>query len=284
MAANPKKCLLCKSGDRRVVFAYRSPDKYERAAGVARTDYFRKWVQCRQCGFYYSIYSRSPKILDRLYASAYRDERASWRHESAEATFRKIVALPKGKSETKFRVGWIKENIADLWRQGIVERSAPPYKFLDVGGGAGIFAYEFQRKNWQAYIADPSQGNEFIENELGIPIRRAFYRPGLFNFKFTLISVNYVLEHLCDPRAFLKSVSRDLAKNSLLYIEVPDALCFRRLPRDHDIFNACHLWMFDPKSLTAFLNYCGFEVLALSRIKALRGHYGLMALSSQNRH
>lgn len=281
MSADFKKCLICKSGDHRVIFSYRAPDKYESAVGVSRTNYFRKWVQCRKCGFYYALYSRGPKILDRLYAAGYRDRQALWRKGSAEDTFRKIIALPKGKSETKFRVAWIKKSIADIWKQGLVKQAKPPYRFLDIGGGAGIFAYEFRDAFWRPSVIDPDEDSRFIREKLKIPLAQTFYQPGSFSGKFTLISLNYVLEHLTRPVAFLKSLRRDMHKDSFLYLEVPDALCFRFLPKGHDIFNACHLWMFDPNTLTKLLDDCGFEVFNLCRIKTIRGHYALMALSGR---
>jgi len=60
---NPKNCLICQSKDYRVIFSYDKPDQYEIAIGVSKEGYYRKWVQCKQCGFYYSIYSREKNIL-----------------------------------------------------------------------------------------------------------------------------------------------------------------------------------------------------------------------------
>jgi len=90
--SHPVNCLICKSEKYKVVFSYTKPDEYERTAGVSGKGYFRKWVRCGQCGFYYSIYSRDPKAMDGMYGSdAYREEGQSWRKEgSAEEVFRKI--------------------------------------------------------------------------------------------------------------------------------------------------------------------------------------------------
>jgi len=37
--------------------------------------------------------------------------------------------------------------------------------------------------------------------------------------------------------------------------------------------------MFDPETLTRLLKECGFEILALKRLKTMRGHFALMALA-----
>ena len=82
-----------------------------------------------------------------------------------------------------------------------------------------------------------------------------------------------------DPYSTLKALAKDLIPGGLTYIEVPDAIAFDRLPADDDIFNSCHLWMFDPKSITFLLNSAGFELLYLRQTRAVRGHFALMTIS-----
>lgn len=247
--------------------------------GVTENDYFRKWVRCSKCGFFYSIYSRPPKAIHNIYETAYRDKNAQWRKETAEEMFKKITALPERLSETKQRVHWIKETIAEVWGDNIVKKSKPPFSVLDIGGGAAIFAFEFQDRLWRSYIIDPAQNNDFVKKKLKIPLAQEFYKPHRFQRKFTLISLIYVLEHMADPRFILKSIHKDMNDDSFLYIEVPDSMAFRLKPKDDDIFNACHLWMFNPETLTRLLKECGFEVLSVRRIKTMRNHCALMALA-----
>ncbi len=277
------QCLLCGSVSHKVIFSYKKPDRYETAVGVTKNDYFRKWVRCSLCGFFYSIYSRAPKVIHKIYTSAYRDKNAKWRKETAEEIFRKITALPEPLSETKKRVRWIKETIAEAWKDGIVRKPAPPLLALDIGGGAAIFAYEFQDKMWRSHIVDPAKNNEFVKKKLKIPLVQEFYKPNQFHKKFALVSLIYVLEHMANPKTLLKSVQKDMNANSFLYLEVPDSLAFRLKPKDDEIFNACHLWMFDPETFTRLLKECGFEVLHIKRLKTMRNHYALMALAIPKR-
>jgi len=279
---NHKKCLLCDSRDSGVIFSYGKPDKYEASVGIGRAGYFRRWVRCKRCGFCYSEYSRQEKIFNKIYISAYSDENASWRNATAEEIFKKNSALPRRESETKFRVDWLKKNISELHKSGIVKKGALPHDALDIGGGAGVFARAFKDKSWRTYIVDPDKNNGFIKTKLHIPLVQDFYKPGLFKKKFTLISLIYVLEHIADPVLLLKNIRKDMNDNSFLYIEIPDSISFRLKPKNDDIFNSCHLWMFDPKTLTALLNSCGFQILRLSRLKTIRGHYCLMVLAGLN--
>lgn len=215
---NPKNCLICQSKDYRVIFSYYEPDQYEVAVGVSKEGYFRKWVQCKQCRFYYSIYSREKNILDKVYTSTYGNKNSSWRKDSSEERFKQVIALPEGESETKFRVNWIKKNVNDSWKYELLKQATPPYN---------------------------------------------------------------VLEHLKDPISFIKDLHNDMTSNSFLYIEVPDAICFKYKQAQDDIFNSCHSWMFSPNTLTPLLDRCGFEIFCLNRVKTKRGHYALMVLAGK---
>src|SRR3989344_2720264 len=264
-------CLVCKSKKYKIIFSYHKPDSLEAAVGVKEKRYFRKWVQCKKCGFYYSIYSRGKNIMNKIYVSAYRDNEKSWRKEgSTEEVFQKVIALPEKESVTKTRIKWIKENLQTIWDGELLEQKKPPYKMLDVGGGTGIFAYEFQDENWKSHVIDPSKGNEFIKTKLQIPFIQDFYKPGVFKKKFDLISLIYLLEHVLNPISFLKDIHKDVADNSFLFIEVPDEINFKLLPATDDIFHSEHLWMFSSKILNLLLDRCGFEIFALKRLKTKR--------------
>ena len=277
---NPKNCLICQSKDYRVIFSYDKPDQYEIAIGVSKEGYDRKWVECKNCGLFYSIYSRKEN-MESIYKSSYRDSSSPWRKESPEELFKKVVELPEGESETKFRVKWIKENINKMWDDDLLKKAKLQHNFLDIGGGNGIFAYEFQDKEWKSHVVDPNENGKFIESTLKILFVQSYYKQKLFNVKFDLISLVFVLEHLNNPINLLTKVKEDMTNNSLLYIEVPDAICFNKKPEDDDIFNSCHLWMFSPNTLTPLLDRCGFEIFCLGRIKTKRDHYALMVLGGK---
>lgn len=243
-------------------------------------NYFRKWVRCTRCGFHYSVYSRPPALIHHIYSPAYRDKSAVWRTETPEETFQKITALPFEQSETKQRVLWIKERITELWNTGVVEKSRHlPRNFLDIGGGSGIFAYEFQDKEWRGHVIDPSSNADFIRGILHIPLVRDFYRPRAFPVTFTLLSAIYILEHTADPLVFLKGVCEDLTPNSFLFIEVPDTHNFIEKPAEDDIFHSCHLWMFDQSSLPHILKQAGLQQYCGERLHTIRGHYAYKALA-----
>ena len=280
-------CLICNCTEYTSIFEYNQPDQYEQTVGVKEEGYARRWVQCKNCGFYYSLYSRDREILNKIYQASYRSQESSWRKNSPEELFHIITALPLEESETKSRVEWIKKNILSLWKGGIITEKTPPFNFLDIGGGNGVFAYEFgeekpgKEKKWIPHVIDPDENAQFLKSKLNMEFIQSEYKSGLFGKKFDLISLIYVLEHLTNPQFFIENLIQDINSDSLIYIEVPDALCFRFRPKTDDIFNSCHLWMFDSYTLITFLNGWGLEVFCLNRVRPKRGHYALMALAGK---
>jgi SAM-dependent methyltransferase len=279
----PDTCLLCGSRARETVLAFDRPDQYELAVGVSEQDYARSWEQCGACGLHYSRYSRPPGLIDRIYEDAYRDAHSPWRGETVRDTFRRVIALPAGQSETKARVKWIKERIAALGAAGFAVTRPAPWRLLDVGGASGVFAYEFADAEWQAEVMDPSAAGRFLSEEYRIRYHERPFGPGVVEPVYDLISFVYTLEHLADPLEALRVARDGLRSGGVVFIEVPDALAFRVTPADDDIFNACHLWMFDPVTLGTALAACGLELFALERIRPVRGHCGLMALAGLER-
>jgi len=279
MAINEHRgCLICRSGKYETVFTYDKPDRYERAVGIGSAGYWRKWVRCMDCGFYYSLYSRRDDAIDRLYAFTYRSEASSWRENNVEDVFERIISLPPEKSETKCRVQWIKSQLELLWASGMVEKGSPPYRLLDIGGATGVMAYEFRDHEWRTQIIDPSEQGTFVQTKYGIPYVKDYYKPGCFEEPFELITLCYVVEHLRDPVSFLKLIRADMRPHSLVFLEVPDAAHFTHRSQEDDIFNSCHLWMFSPGTLIALLDLCGFEAFSMVRTKTVRGIHSLMVI------
>lgn len=279
ISGNNQSCMLCGAEEYETICSYTEPDKYERAVGIALEGYKRKWVQCAGCGLYYSKYSRQPDALERIYIADYRAGTSCWRNSTTEEIFNNVVALPPHQSETKQRVNWIKSQIDNFWRGEIIKKGTPPYRVLDIGGATGVFAFEFRDAEWLPYVIDPSRDGSFIQSKYGVPYKQQYYKPGEFEERFDLITLIFVLEHYRDPVSLLQQVRMDMKNDSLLYIEVPDALCFKHKPSDDDIFNSCHLWMFSPVTLSRLLDICGLEIFNLQRTKTIRGHYSLMSLS-----
>ncbi len=276
MSANA--CLICGSAERETVVAFTEPDQYERAAGVANKDYFRSWERCVSCGFHYSCYSRDPEILDSLYADEYRNGNAPWRSCGVEEIFDKIVALPTEESETVVRIDWVKQKMEAASAVGFPLPAHQPLRLLDVGGASGVFAFQFQDERWKSEVVDPSNAGRFLEERHGIVYHAHPFGDKVVGGGYDLLSLIYTLEHVRDPRKVLGTARDELGETGFLFIEVPDFLAFRLKEHDDDIFNSCHLWMFDPVSIVRLVTEAGFEVYSMERTRTRRGHLTLMLL------
>jgi hypothetical protein len=267
------------------VFHYDAPDAYETATGVTTDGYARAWVRCGGCGLHYSRYSRDPALLDRIYDRLYRDAGQSFRPCDPEATFRRVVALPPEQSEALQRAETLPCDLARLTAQTLL---APwpkrPYRMLDVGGASGVFAYQARQvteragEPWQVEIVDPSVQGRFIEGH-GVTYHARRFDEAFDAGRFHVITMCYLIEHVADPLAVLATAREHLVESGVVYVEVPDAIAFERCPKDDDIFNACHLWMFCPSTLLRLIEAAGLTPLTLARSRSPRGHFALRVLA-----
>lgn len=274
-------CPLCKTVnnvDETVVVSYEKPDQYEIAVGVTEEEYWRKWVRCKYCSLIFSIYSRRVDAFDLLYEDLYRKPGAvPWRKLSVESTFDLVLALPPEKSETMHRVTYIKNKIEVLKKVNLFPH-IKEHRLLDVGGATGSFAHSFLDHEWKSYVMDPSPDGVFIE-KYGVQYKEGYFTSDSYYFKFDLISLVFVLEHVLEPADLLTEIRKSLPSHGLLYIEVPDEIAFEKVAQEDDIFNSCHLFMFGPRSIHLLLSQLGFELMSLDRTRTVRGHFALICLA-----
>ena len=275
------KCPLCKekfSVRENTIASYEKPDQYEIAVGIKEDFYYRKWVRCDSCTLIFSIYSRSNNAFDFLYEELYRKVGAvPWRKLSTEETFKLVLKLAPEKSETIYRVNFIKGKIASFIKSSLYSKKEK-YKLLDIGGATGSFAFAFKDKKWESTIIDPDGSGKFIKN-YNIKFKQGWFTEKSFNFKFDLISLIFVLEHVLKPSLLLREIRKSLTPDGLVYIEVPDEVAFYKISSLDDIFNSCHLYMFNPRSLQMLLSQNNFEIMSLDRTRTVRGHFVLTCLA-----
>jgi len=272
-------CLLCGNDKFVPVFEYYEPDQYEKSVGVTEDGYYRSWVQCQNCELYASRYSRPRSKLDALYSTIYRNSDSSWRSEDSRVLFDKVAQLPFEQSETKQRINWIKNTLNLELKEKTCLRSAP-YHLLDIGGGTGVFAYEFRDSDWIPHVIDPDENGSFLEKEFGIDYICEPYSAKHYQCKFDLISLVYVLEHIHNPEYLLTEIRSNLQDDGCVFIEVPNAKVMNELDSSNDIFNSCHLWFFSEETIGKLLRKTGFELMKSEQTTTVRGIQCLMVLAS----
>jgi 2-polyprenyl-3-methyl-5-hydroxy-6-metoxy-1,4-benzoquinol methylase len=100
-------------------------------------------------------------------------------------------------------------------------------KVLDIGCGTGEFLYYMKRKKWKTYGIEVSK--QLVKIAKGMS-KATIYETRLMQFKpklkFDVITMWHVFEHLPNPESVIKKLSKILADDGTLVIEVPHGNSF----------------------------------------------------------
>ena len=236
-------CVICGShNNAKKLFEYFEPDKYEKYVGIERIR--RKWMQCG-CGVCRQYRNYHIEILSDIYKTGYRAK--SFRGETIENAFNRLMLLPLERSENKQRVEWLQDVLP--MTEGTM---------LDIGSGIGVFPY-LMKKEWDVTCVEENQDSIlFINSKLDIPCVEQVTEE-----VFDLVTLVHVMEHIEDLPGFLGKIYKHA--HEFLFMEVPDADEFNYLPKSHDEFNSCHEWFFTMPTLTKLLEDNGFTVMNAAR-------------------
>lgn len=145
----------------------------------------------------------------------------------------------------------------------VLQSIKPLYKglLLDIGCGNGnlLKAASKTMPGWELYGFDI---DESICNEIeSIPYVKKCHSHDLEKIKnkFDLVFMMHVLEHIPYPLAYLEKVSRLIADNGYLIIEVPNLL-----ENPFDLLIADHAIHFTTNTLDRLMDVAGFEIVFLS--------------------
>jgi 2-polyprenyl-3-methyl-5-hydroxy-6-metoxy-1,4-benzoquinol methylase len=160
-------------------------------------------------------------------------------------------------------------------RVRFLQRVSEPGRILDVGCGHGGYVWLLREMGWDAQGIDSYAGAaEWAETLFGLeisvgPLSEAGYPDGYFH----TVVMHHVLEHVYQPVEFMRDVTRILAEDGILIIEVPngescDFSLFKgfsyglRIPK--------HVFFYSPQTLVALLRKVGnFEILRVHHFSGL---------------
>lgn len=143
---------------------------------------------------------------------------------------------------------------------------------LDFGCGLGLFVKALQDLGYESYGIDHSEKSIAIGREkLGLSTLSCgrledYQKSSLFD----CVTAVAVLEHLKDPRTFIKNARLHLKKNGLLFLRFPsaDSLQFKMLGRFYNwIRTPYHLFYFTLASIQKILEPQGFEIVEVYKVK-----------------
>lgn len=258
-------CPCCRSERFTEGFRYNSPPKGETEFAIPSADYRREYRVCDTCGHWLAV---TDLELDSLYEGAYVD--ATYSKESVAETFDRIMALPPERSDNAQRVARIQEFWADRNERNV----------LDVGSGLGVFPARMRHVGWTCTALDPDErAASFAREHIGVTgVCADFLSAGGLGL-FSLVTLNKVLEHVCDPLAMLARTNAFLADSGVVYVEVPDGerAATDRGGAEREEFFVEHLHVFSMSSMSLLARRSGLDVIHAARLREPSGKYTLYA-------
>lgn len=264
-------CRFCSGAEHRHLATFTAPPAGETDFGIA--DYRRELWQCTACGHIINRYEFS---LQNIYDAGYVDATYG---EKMQATFAKILALPPDASDNRQRVRRINEFAAAIGHS--------PGSALDIGSGLGVFPAALKETGWSCTALDPDpRTTQHIEAACGVPTITGDFLtlqlPSDNARRFSLITLNKVIEHVTDPIAMLKRVSGWLRPGGLVYVELPDgenALAHGGAAREE--FFVEHYDAYSPASFALLLHHAEMRFLKLERLIEPSGKFTLAGFATR---
>jgi ubiquinone/menaquinone biosynthesis C-methylase UbiE len=247
-------CPICFKRKYKLEFQYDCKPEIEVDFGIPKKNYNRAYFSCDNCLHWFSNVEIN---LKKFYSSDYVSRTYNINFFNK---FKKIIDLPKKKSDNYFRVRRIKNFL--------YEKNIKNPKILDVGSGLGVFPYFMKKNGFNIYALDP---DILMQTHLKKKLKIKTIFKNFLKIKeknFDLITFNKVLEHVENPSQFLKKSKNILRNqsNSFLYIELPDINIARKISKNREEFTIEHIHGFTESSIFKLLDLSGYEVLKFERI------------------
>ena len=170
----------------------------------------------------------------------------------------------------------------------LLRRIAPGPRLLEVGAGFGFFLAAARRAGFEVRGLElSSTGRRHARERFGIDLlERPLERAGLPDHALDVLCAFYVIEHLPDPRAFLRETARVVRPGGLLLLRWPHttplARCLDALAIGHDLYHApWHLSDFTPATMERALRECGFERITTRALGATAAGGALGSLAAR---
>ena len=171
-------------------------------------------------------------------------------------------------------MGVQKEKRIGMWEKRLkrLETHCPKGRLLDVGCGNGAFLELAQKSGWTVTGTEysPYAAGYVKDNLVPDVFQGELFDAGYKDASFDAVTMWHVLEHVTDPKRYLKEVCRLLKPSGLLLLAVPNvndyvmqaAYTVARFRRPR-LFSAhdreVHLFHFSARTIKALVEAAGFS-------------------------
>ena len=227
-----------------------------------------QYLTCRQCETLYM----SPRPSPRLMADYYSDS------ENYRYWARHIFPASEDARREKVHKPWLERVIGYCDRHGI-----PRGVLMEIGSGFGTFAALAQTSGGFTRVFAVEANPEMAEacRARGLEVINKRIEDLGDEVAAVDIAVAFeVVEHLFEPRQFLRQCARLMKPGGLLVLSCPNGQGFdiALLGSVSLAIDPEHVNLFNPQSLPLLVESCGFEVLEVSTPGRLDAEFARMAI------
>jgi len=218
------------------------------------------FVRCASCGLVQMNPQPVKEEIISRYSSVYGEDYLSYEIKN-EAAFLKLQQLA-------LKDAGFEKIEKSLFRAGECPPSeCPPSDgapaVLDIGCATGALLAYLRERGWRAAGVEISPSAKYAQKERALDVReKPLEDCGFESGSFDVVLASHLIEHLNDPRSFLKETCRVLKDGAYFFITTPNISGFQaRLFRGKwrsAIFD--HLYLYSKRTLSKFLTSEGFSV------------------------
>jgi 2-polyprenyl-3-methyl-5-hydroxy-6-metoxy-1,4-benzoquinol methylase len=136
----------------------------------------------------------------------------------------------------------------------------------DIGCSTGDFIIQFKKDNFNLYGVEISSIASKIGKQRGINIECNDWNNTSYDNKFDIITAIHTLEHLYEPRQFIKNYYKALKEDGMLFIEVPTFNDLEYISINP--YNQTHTICFSTNTLISFLKNMNFYIYRIEENKS----------------
>jgi len=200
-------------------------------------------VRCMRCGLVYVSPRMKREFVWQGYSEAL-DTKYATQTEGRLATFQRAVRMIEGYVPKRGRL-------------------------LDVGCAAGFFLKVAKDAGWEVQGIEPNRAlAKWGSREYGVPIStKDFLKAGLPGESFDVVTFWDVLEHVTDPRAYIREATRVLKPGGFLLVNYPDmgSIYSKIFKQKWWFISPVHLYYFDRRTLAQYFEEEGLKFIKQSR-------------------
>ena len=169
--------------------------------------------------------------------------------------------------------GNINDKFTDVISRGKQRDFISQYKFcesffqnkksiLEVGSGTGHATYWLDKKGFQVTGIEPDLQNvSSINSKLkNSNIIHCFIDDFTKTDEYEIIWMSHVFEHLSEPDKFLEKIKKNMSKESIFFIEVPN--CEHAPTLKDSVFRSPHVFHFTKKTIIKLCKKHDFEIIS----------------------